>query len=324
MSTNQFPRWFLESINRLGFKSIEHQWLSEVMPNFYSHTVSFKLGNREYTGRASAQSKELSFEKAATEAIERGIFFEELNCPTTNGLALHTNKEKAYEAAVNELIERDLFFCYYLTQAPIKEISSENGSAIFTAMKEHYARQDIEVKIGQLYSSSKLYCSLCIAFGRNHKKSPFGNIMGLGIAKTKNEAITKSLLECVPNIEAYLAKAGVLQISFDEFNKKEHFSPEDHLALGLNLENDEYLYQLFKKETDFVPTLPENINIKEIPLPEWCVGSGLHAFLATSDEAQSFFIGHTTPEKVNLKRLSHFRSKDLCFNQLTRYPHPMP
>lgn len=324
MSKNEFAQWLIENIDKLGLKSIEHRWLRDLLPDFYSHTVSFTYKNKEYTGRASAHSKSLSFEKAATEAIERAIFFEELNCSTTNGLALHINKEKAREAATSELIERDLFFCHYLTQSPIKEISSEDSPSIVTSIKEHYARQQIEIKIGLLYSSQELYCSLCIAFGRNFKESPFGNLIGLGIAKDKNEAITKSLLECIPNIEAHLAGVGISQMSLELFNQKEIFSPEEHLALSLNLENDHYLHQLFKNNTDFIPPLPQDIETKEIPLPEWCQKSGLYAFHATSSNAQAFYVGKTSAEKLNMPRLSLFKGTELDFTNITNYPHPMP
>ncbi len=324
MSKNEFAQWLIENIDKLGLKSIEHRWLRDLLPDFYSHTVSFTYKNKEYTGRASANSKSLSFEKAATEAIERAIFFEELNCSTTNGLALHVSQEKARDAAICELIERDLFFCHYLTQAPMREVTLENSPSFLSEIKKHYAHHQIKIKIGLLYSSQELHCSLCIAFGRNCEKAPFGNLIGLGIAKDKDEAITKSLLECIPNIEAHLAGVGISQMSLELFNQKETFSPEEHLALSLNLENDHYLYQLFKKNTDFIPTLPQNIETKEIPLPEWCQKSGLHAYHATSNNAQAFYVGKTSLDKLNMLRLSSFRGFDLEFTSITNYPHPMP
>ena len=58
-------------------------------------------------------------------------------------------------------------------------------------------------------------------------------------------------------------------------------------------------------------------------VPDILKEAPLFAMRAKSSALQELYFGHLEPSKVSLDRLKHFSGKDLRFEDLESYPHPL-
>ena len=347
-SSAQFVDWLSKNHQKIHLMVNDLNWIGDFFPGYFDVEASISIGEKPFLGRGQSDvSREVAVEKAITEAIERAVLqatfpeawnsdlaMSSLVCEemTTSGFSLHTDEEAAIWSATLELIERDLFFCHYLTGQPFEACDQHTANdSLFIKAQEQLAPQGVELKLGQLHASAHFSCHICTAFGGNGTAGrDFGVILGMGCASDAVSAVNKAVLECVPNVVAHIKGYHTRVLSLDDFLALNRFGPLDHLALGKNRENDDYMQRLFahRPEDSSRKVGDEDFfwetEIKTVELPAWCRNSGLVAMRAYNPNLQKIYFGPSQKEKINLPRLASFCGRAISFEELHLYPHPFP
>lgn len=347
--TTKFINWIKENHKNLDLRINDLNWIKDYFPNYYDVVASITVNDIKFIGRGFSEiSRDVADTKAITESIERALAKTITESEsdndrtadstpkkswTSSGFALHPDENAAILGASLELIERDLFLCHYLTNTPFCDVSTNSitEGTLYNSIKDRFADDGIEIKLGELFSSSYFSCYICVCFGdKSQSKDPFGVIIGLGCEKDPIQAINKAVLEAMPNLVGHLKGHHIQLLNLKEFLALPSIAPLDHLALSKSVDNSQYMRSLFsgkKRDTDNKKQLEllfADMKVKELELPRWCHDCDLAAMRAYNPALQGLYFGPTTKEKVNFDRLASFCGRKISYKDIHLYPHPLP
>ncbi len=278
----------------------------------YSIFTSFKDYKVYATGMDLNPSVAKS--KAISEFSERIVFFSQ-NDLEFDGYAAHPTKEMAIRNSTYELIERDIFLTCWLLKIPPTIIPPLEIEALisqeYLSIYRDNNSEDFQQTIGILGISDKIIT--CCGFITSKKEGlPFGFILTTAAHENLSVAVQKVILDLRRSIN--MARTFLEEdSSCDEFNHINFYMNPKHLK-----DVSWFLKPTLEKEVKIFPTLEINSHlIQSFPIKNWPVFTAR----SKSTDAQKYFFGETTPEKVNLEKFKSIYNKD--FRDLNLQVHPL-
>lgn len=320
--------WLDANATQLNLKATESTWIRDWFPGMCELTVQIEVKNKLYVGHASSDQPDKALVKASTEALERALK-DNLNLPSTSGLAGHESFESACEQAKLELIERDAFFCHFLTDKKFRSIGpesiTETTSAVLANVAHKLEKMGVSLKLSEMDAVNGMRAIACICLGKNANE-PFGVVIGLGCKRNVEDAIKHSLLECLPNVMSILNNRTKSPLSKSAFSSLGHKSAESHFLFGLHEDSVESTLGLFDEAVDSKEQtiLETKISFQEISTD--CLELGeipIKFARANSEELQKAFFGEPDEKNINFSRLQTFSGAALRFSDLNQHPHPL-
>lgn len=269
-------------------------------------------------GFGTDKDKSLALKKAFNEMVERFYFFENRNSyglSSTSGLAAHDSFKLAATSATSELIERDAFFTCWLKKECPKWLFNTSE---FERPKE-FANFDWDIftqfnfvcKIGLLAVSGDYNCLVGIIKGPD-----FGGIFSSASSIKFNEALTSvynELRRAAIVVQNRRARAGSL---WEDISEEDVKTTADHLEFYMNPNNFSKIdwFLETREEQLILPLLDvETINFDQKIQSSWPI----FVSLARSKQAQNFYVGQTTDEKINYRKF-------FGETNLNKELHPLP
>jgi len=324
--------WLIQNKMKMDIKLQKILLPRELKGEVHFYKASIKSNKEPEFGWGYSSDKKTALIKACAESVERCIFDHyQYDLLTTNGLAVHSTFNDAKHNSINELIERDSFLSHYLTKTPF--ISFDNHAVknnIYKPLKNFALKYGIELHLRKMSAPSGMHAFVCATYGKNCILKKYGLLLGLGCDRDENTAIERALLECAVQVFFYLSTSiDDESITLDHFIRKgDQVSLSDHRSLHLNVNYMNHTKKLFSSEAQEKSVSYENINISgievnQLPIPENMNGVPVVATHAFFHGSQNLFFQATTPEKINLVRLSNFVGKALSFENIQTFPHPL-
>lgn len=321
--------WFLDHIENLHLEACTLKWVDNWLPGYTDFQVTISINDQPYVGRGTDHDEDLAFTKAAVEALERAA------CKTIEfregGFAGHRNEQLAEESAKLELIERDAFLCHYLTMTPFIPVLNRKIKLPYINFQDiitKLSKDNIKISLFSMNSINDTNAYLCIADGVNFA-TPFGIIIGLGCAMEKKIAMEVAIIECLSNTVCCLDNKFAHPLSLKEFNSTPNPSPKHHAALGQNTDSSRHFLPLIGrteislKNNGLELSIESFISETHKPSFRGIGETPVYFSNVTSNCLQTQFTGAVTNHKVNLKRLSQFLGRDIIFEEINHYPHPI-
>lgn len=183
-------KWLISKKSELEVKFHEFKWGSGYGLPLFDFEISI-LGSR-HSGRGSSTDQNLAFEKAAAEALERFVCFE--NSVSTEGVAAHSIAELADYNAGREAIERYLFHWHLNTKTPfISDIALSSTQKISQAVISRGGTISwMKLRPAWAYESS-----LCLIEKDDRK------FLGIGLGDSADETQLHATIEALRNFAAY-------------------------------------------------------------------------------------------------------------------------
>lgn len=182
--------WLVSKKSELEVKFHEFKWGTGYGIPLFDFEISILGGH--HSGRGSSTDQNLAFEKAAAEALERFVCFE--NGISTEGVAAHSIAELADHNAGREAIERYLFHWHLNTKTPfISDIALSNTQKIAQAVAARGGTISwMKMRPAWAYESS-----LCL-IEKNDRK-----FLGIGLGDSADETQLHAAIEALRNFAAY-------------------------------------------------------------------------------------------------------------------------
>lgn len=181
-------------------------WIRQVFPDWYDLDVSIKVAGKVFFGRGSDRNADTALSKAFCEAVERSV------CHTHGisslGVAGHITANDAKKNAKLEYIERRAIFHHFSKGLRPEEIP------VNFEIQNRYREHGINLNLFRL-ESKEAAVIFCIANGLECP-TPFGGILGLGADMDNESAAKKTIIECLRNLEAFIA-APSKSMSYENF-----------------------------------------------------------------------------------------------------------
>ncbi len=265
-------------------------------------------------GMGSAYSDELALLKAWGEFVERYSFHSSTRTHpkdsiTSSGFAAHSSKTKAKNAALFELIERDIFLIVWLLKAPVLKLdASFNSTASWSSSLLNLKSLGFEAEtvilgrcMGVIVCATHLYNAESSYVLASASNSVTSCLASLSETATATALGSRSALNVVK-----------------ELNPSS--TPVFHLQKYRNTGVD--ILKFWNLKAMAIPNY-SNFEYKITEHPNaYADNSGFYIFSASSEECQNLFFGETTPQKVNLRRLSTIAGHDVHFENLNLLTHP--
>ncbi|MBN8542378.1 MAG: hypothetical protein J0L82_18450 [Deltaproteobacteria bacterium] len=181
--------WLLSKRTELDVKFLEFNWGNAHGVPLFDFEVSL-LGR--HIGRGTSFDQELAFEKAAAEALERLVCFE--NRISTEGVAAHPSPEAANRNAILEALERHLFNEHLATKQPFTLAKPAPATFGLKAAIENLGATVAWMKMRRVagYESS-----VCLIQKEDRR------FLGLGFGEDAADVQTHAAIEALRNLAAY-------------------------------------------------------------------------------------------------------------------------
>ncbi len=325
--------WLLINSEQFKIKIESLNWIKTIFPNWTDILCRAQFGSKLVEAWGSSFDEDEALCKAFAEVSERGVFFED-GSDNTNGFAAHINNIDSKKNAALELQERDLFLCHFLTKTPFLKINTttiKNWDWI-----EPVSAQSKVMKININYYHLGTSGAICVIDGLNANPT-FGYIIGASFKENLSNAAIAATIEAFRRAYFLINENQSTQtLDLTEFNILESINFTHHGLLALNTDYANLIKFLFPQiEANYNFQYPYNqLDWKSFETTElfWKYQSvfnkspecPFYFAKATSSEIQNLFLGKSTPDKINLKRLNQFLNyqKNLTFLDLNIYPHP--
>jgi hypothetical protein len=225
--------WLVANRKKMDLRVKDCSWIRAHFPGWSDLEVSISVGGRPFVGRGSDPDADTALSKAFCEAVERYVC--SANGISSLGVAGHFDAEAAKRNARLEFIERAAIADHHLSGLRLSE------TAVPGHIERHFSAHGVSLKAYVLVAG-ELPTVLCLANGLQASWR-FGGILGLGTDPDQRQALSKALIECLRNLEAFIAepKESLTCLEFDELSEPSAF---DRQAL---LRNPEY-FELFLKK----------------------------------------------------------------------------
>lgn len=183
-------KWLISKKSELQVKFHEFKWGTNYGIPLFDFEISIIGGL--HSGRGSSTDQNLAFEKAAAEALERFVCFE--NGISTEGVAAHSIAEFAGHNAGREAIERYLFRWHLNTKTPfISDIALSKTQKISQAVVARGGTISwMKLRPAWAYESS-----LCLIEKDDRK------FLGIGLGGNADETQLHAAIEALRNFAAY-------------------------------------------------------------------------------------------------------------------------
>ncbi len=246
-------------------------------------------------GFGTDKDLELAKRKSLFEYLERVVMSSGLlgEFTTSNGFATHTDEKKARNNAVAELLERDMFLCSWLMKQKMSRLQielDEDSEHLSAELK----REGLEMRPGIVG-----VCSGIICFG--------GWVIDLekmsGIFVSCASASLKDGLRKL--YEDGIQAASVLKYARQNKEQKLEKLVDIHTNYYLARENFESVRWHWNEFEDGILEFPEIV--PEVQSIKCTMNDdfGFFCARAVSHQLQSFYVGVTTKEKLNLNRFEN-------------------
>lgn len=294
------------------------------MFSFMEHAVCRILtaDGKKVSGRGMAFNERSAFEKAIGEALERYIYISDGSFPNTNGMALHSSIEIARRSAFQELMERDAYLCHYYTKTPFfRCLDSDLGSSIYRDVSRILNRNDFDLIVARLSSSSDQYISIAACIGTGGA-SNYGFSLGLSCQPSSTSSINASIMEAVSDVPSFLEGFRPRVLTKDEFFKLEKVTVFDFAALAHNAENFSDMASLFDLQEDFKPSdFSPAVKFVELAMPELLKKASFTVVKARSPDCQELFFDNDIKSNLNFVRLKSFTKNRSDIADFPLLPH---
>ncbi len=181
--------WLLSNRTELDVKFLEFNWGNTHGVPLFDFEVSL-LGR--HVGRGTSFNQELAFEKAAVEALERFVCFE--NRISTEGVAAHPFPEAAKQNAILEALERHLFNEHLAMKQPFNPTTPVPTSF---ALKEMIENLGATVNWMKMRPVAGYASSVCLIQKQDRQ------FLGLGFGEDVADVQTHASIEALRNLAAY-------------------------------------------------------------------------------------------------------------------------
>jgi ribosomal protein S12 methylthiotransferase accessory factor YcaO len=222
----KLSQWILSNAKNLNLKIIHLDWTKKYFEGLYDLVISIEINSEKFEGRGADYDKDIALLKGFSEAIER--FVCKSNHISSIGVAAHYNQDLAKENALFEFIERYSIAYHLKNGIGMKRISTKEhlvDTKQFGAVKMQTHQFLMKTPEG-------LFGVFAIAEG-SQSKTQIGGIMGAAVCETLEEALNKSLIECLRNVSA-LSDNLIRPIDHSEFEKIERPTSADSQGLLFN------------------------------------------------------------------------------------------
>lgn len=181
--------WLLSKRTELDVKFLEFNWANAYGVPLFDFEVS--LFGR-HVGRGTSFDQALAFEKAATEALERLVCFE--NGISTEGVAAHPFFEVAKQNASLEALERHLFNEHLVAKQPFIHTKAEPTSVNLAVVIEGLGAAVTWMKMRSVAGHES---SVCLIQKQDRR------FLGLGFGEDAGEVQMHAGIEALRNLAAY-------------------------------------------------------------------------------------------------------------------------
>ncbi|MCO4794622.1 MAG: YcaO-like family protein [Bacteriovoracaceae bacterium] len=264
----------------------------------YTH---FKVTDSEdVRGFGTDRNSDVAMKKALFEYIERKVFSSKSlgDDLSSSGYAAHPIEKEAIENSRKELIERDVFLLSWLLKEqmgklPVEKLISSDEMKVLKELKS----KNIEMRIGLVGLCSDYFVVGAWTIDNTEKVGLFASASSRSIS----EAVKKVFEDGVQSASVLTNLRNTQDVPLDkiiDFHSSFYLKKE-------NFKNIQWHWDSFVEEVSEYPSF--EITTKTL--------SGSHNeefsfFVAksSSDSCQEFFVGSTTEDKVNPKRLKHVES----------------
>lgn len=318
MGTLDFFHWLTTRASDSGITFSTREWVHRP-PGFpqkivYAH---YDFRGKKYFGIGHSQSLRTGHVIAAAEVLER-VAMAHAGLANSNGCAVHTDPAIARFSARSELLERDSFLCHYYTGTRLGALPETTSSRV-NEIKNFVRSLGRDFAAGVLINEENTPCVLAGING--FQLSPAeGIFLGMGMAKTFDEALEKALSECLRFIEIHLERP-TDSISLDEFLSRQKKGVKDHIELAIHPVFGRLAWDRLFPPVESV-SLPEkklNFNYLEFPVSEVIKDCPLHFARASCDDLMDVQFGDRWQDSIDPERLRRFKSVP----GLPLIPHPL-
>ncbi len=318
---SRLKAWMYFHRKKLQLQVSELLWPTRYDLPWFDFQVKVKNSDgQEFSGRGIALEKDIAFDKACGEAIERMIVcWARENKKVLNdcGWAVHPNPEVAKEKAICEAIERDSFFCHFLTQTPFFKINDGMMVCEFfpAKAKKHFDDRKVKISAFEMHAAAGRRAVIVVADG-HRAQSQFGLVLGLGCDRNVEIALRSATMECVRNVAAVLD--GQMNVDEKVDAGSVFATPMDHILWALTEQCRNHMQPWFadnestansRQINNSNPDCSDLKLVQLVELPSLLECLPLSAFVACSSRLQRNFFDwnhERESEFVNDFRLSEF------------------
>lgn len=323
MSSLDLGRWLIDNSEALKLKVRDAKWIEEWLPGYSDIQVEIAINGKRIIGSGIDKSKDLAFQKAGVEAIERAYCIE--NHIHSSGVAAHLKREYAQKNAANELKERDSILCHYFTKEPFvgylpKEL---NQKLSFQEIKSKLLKEKVEIHLRQLKSFTGEFGFVCMVTPSDNCHQ-FSSIIGLGYSDSMELSARKAIQECLRGTTHYLTSGKL--ISENDFDDSKIFSPVDHRNLFLTPKYKKDIQELLNMSSSKEPKSEamqlSSFQYERLYSAHDVLGyAPVYVIKAKSEALQPMFYGATKVEILNIKRLQSFSTNQFNEEMMRKIPH---
>lgn len=231
---NSLIDWIESKRGDLKLEATPLGWINEWIPGGSDINLKIEVEGKEFVGRGTSGSQQLSFVKAFAEAYERVVAYSN-NLRSSNGVAAHTEIEKAQLSAMREMIERDRYFNHHYLELPSKVIPNDHSElqgaqTLFSKIES----LNLNIEYRELEPFLQFRTVFVRLTGHNYKIS-FGSYIGLCSHLDFGSAVRHATYEAVRKAAFFIYNEGAPTMSLEEFLSTEVPHINDHGLLGRDL-----------------------------------------------------------------------------------------
>jgi hypothetical protein len=274
-------------------------------------------------GSGASFNDELSIKKAWGEFVERYSFFKtdvaSKNHRNSSGFASHLSIEKAHETSFAELVERDIFLFCWMLKIPAIRLKSFQ-LLLRNLWSWHCAnvlrKMGVFVEIGIFGECMDFIVGASFI----HDSNKFAVFPASN--RTLSGLLEKLITEAVVTASDWRSPDAQEPIEMIPIKPR----PIDHLKFylktGKQLVPPFFLADSIKKTRIFPKFSFENLDLTQEN--NLAVSTNYYISRSVSAECQRLWFGPTTPEVVNLDRLSEISGKRIKYEDVNKMVHPLP
>ena len=180
----------------LNLKVEKLTWTEKWLPGYNHVHVEISLDGMMANGSGIDRVGDTAFIKAGVEAVERIICLQ--NKISSNGVAGHIDDALAKQNAKYELLERDAFLSHYLTRTPLIDIEL-GKNALYQKIVEKLTF-GVDFQVFAMKTPEDYFGHFCLCTPAEDVPAEFSSIIGLGFSDERDKSLSKSMLECYPNV----------------------------------------------------------------------------------------------------------------------------
>jgi hypothetical protein len=238
-NNDRLNQWVLNTAKDLNLRVTKLDWIDRYYKGYSDIAVKIEIDSKIFEGRGSDIDSTTALMKGVTEAIER--FVCRANKISSIGVAGHYDMDAAKENSLLEFIERSVMAAHFNKKNAMLLNSTDNVSI----KTKDFGKVDLKMHQFRMNTPENYFGIFTLAEGTD-TGFEIGGIMGASVARSLEEAIRKSSIECLRNVAA-LAEHSRASISFDQFIKIERPTSEDSQNLLFNKQYCQSLIQAFLK-----------------------------------------------------------------------------